>query len=169
MMPILIAKLLGYWRPIAIGVLLVAALLAIYSKGRADATQAWASKEAARQLADARRRVALQDQVDQLASGLEAARAARQVVTRTITKEVPRYVTAPAQACADTGLHAPGFRVLHDAAAAGAVPDPARLADAAPVDAQPAGSTITGNYALCNEWRKQVIGWQSWYRTVNAP
>ena len=169
MIALLLPKLLTYARPIAIALLVVVTLAGIYAKGRNDSTKAWEAKEAARQLAEARRRVALQEQVDQLASGLEAARAQRQVVTRTLTKEVPRYVTAPSQACAADGLHSPGFRVLHDSAALGVVPDPARLADASPVDAQPAGSTIASNYATCLEWREQVIGWQTWYRTVSPP
>ncbi len=108
----------------------------------------------------------LRAETDRLAADLEAARAQRQVVTRIITREVPRYVREPAPACADAGLHAGGFRVLHDAAAAGVVPDPARVASAPAVGAADAAGTITDNYAACREWRAQVIGWQQWYRTA---
>ena len=108
----------------------------------------------------------LRAETDRLAADLEAARAQRQVVTRIITKEVPRYVREPAPACADAGLHSGGFRVLHDAAAAGVVPDPARVADAPAVGAAAAAGTITDNYAACLDWRAQVIGWQQWYSTV---
>jgi hypothetical protein len=108
----------------------------------------------------------LRAETDRLAADLEAARAQRQVVTRTITREVPRYVREPAPACADAGLHAGGFRVLHDAAAAGVVPDPARVADAPAVGAAAAAGTIADNYAACLDWRAQVIGWQQWYRTA---
>ena len=108
----------------------------------------------------------LRAETDRLAADLEAARAQRQVVTRTITREVPRYVREPAPQCADAGLHAGGFRVLHDAAAAGVVPDPARVADAPAVGAAAAAGTIADNYAACLDWRAQVIGWQLWYSTV---
>ncbi|HPA92199.1 MAG TPA: hypothetical protein PLN35_20780 [Quisquiliibacterium sp.] len=108
----------------------------------------------------------LRAETDRLAADLEAARAQRQIVTRTITREVPRYVREPAPACADAGLHAGGFRVLHDAAAAGVVPDPARVADAPAVGAAAAAGTIADNYAACLDWRAQVIGWQQWYRTA---
>lgn len=108
----------------------------------------------------------LRAETDRLAADLEAARARREVVTRTITREVPRYVREPAPACADAGLHAGGFRVLHDAAAVGVVPDPARVASAPAVGAADAAGTITDNYAACREWREQLIGWQQWYRTA---
>ena len=108
----------------------------------------------------------LRAETDRLAADLEAARAQRQVVTRTITREVPRYVREPAPQCADAGLHSGGFRVLHDAAAAGVVPDPARVADAPAVGAAAAAGTIADNYAACLDWRAQVIGWQQWYRTA---
>lgn len=160
--------LLQWWRPIAIALLVAAALAGIYAKGRNDSTRAWEAKEAARQLAEAKRRVALQQQVDQLGAELETARAKREVVTRTITREVPRYVREPAPQCADSGVHAPGWRVLHDAAAGGVPPDPARVADAAPVPAAATADTVTANYAGCNEAADQVIGWQRWWSTVTS-
>lgn len=164
----LLSRVLPLWRPLAIGVLVVVTLAGVYAKGRNDSTRAWEAKEAERQLAEAKRRVALQAQVDQLAGELEAARAARQVVTRTITREVPRYVREPAPACADSGLHAPGWRVLHDAAAAGVAPDTARLADAAAVPAAVTADTVTANYAGCHSAADQVEGWQRWWATVTA-
>src|SRR5574343_1114966 len=100
-MTALLLRLLPYWRHLAAGVLALAVVGGIYAKGRNDATRAWQAKETTRQLAEARRRVALQAQVDQLGDDLEVARAQRQVVTRTITREVPRYVQSPPAACAD--------------------------------------------------------------------
>lgn len=163
-----IASLLPMWRPIAIGVLVLAVLGGTYAKGRNDSTRAWQEKETARQLAEAKRRVALQDQVDALAVDLEAAKARRQVVTRTITREVPRYVKEPAPVCADAGLHAPGFRVLYDAAAARAAPEPASLAAAAPVQAGPAATAIVDAIAGCHTAADQVEGWQRWWAAVSA-
>lgn len=162
----MIALLLPFWRYIA-GALIAAAVVGgIYAKGRNDEGRAWRAKEAATALAAAKKRAELQAQVDTLSNDLEAARARRQVITRTITKEVPRYVQSPAPVCADAGLHSGGFRVLHDAAAAGVDPDPAGVAAAAPVDAGAAAETIAGNYGTCGEWRAQVIGWQRWYEAV---
>lgn len=165
-MTALLLRLIPWWRYIAGALILALVVGGIYAKGRNDEARAWKGKEAERQLAEAKRRVALQAQVDTLASDLEAARAARQVITRTITREVPRYVQSPPPQCADSGLHAGGFRVLHDAAAGGVVPDAARLADAPAVDARAAADTIASNYGVCLEWREQVIGWQRWYQTV---
>lgn len=165
-MTALLLRLLPWWRYLAGGLLILAVVGGIYAKGRNDEARAWKARESERQLAEAKRRVALQAQVDELSADLETARGRREVVTRTITKEVPRYVQSPPAQCADAGLHAGGFRVLHDAAAGAVLPDPARLADAPAVDARAAADTIAGNYATCNEWREQVIGWQRWYETI---
>ncbi len=165
-MTAILLRLLPWPHHIAGALILALVVGGIYAKGRNDADRAWRAKETERQLAEAKRRVALQAQIDTLASDLEAARAARQVITRTITREVPRYVQSPPAQCADAGLHAGGFRVLHDAAAGGVVPDAARLADAPAVDARAAADTIASNYGVCLEWREQVIGWQRWYQTV---
>ena len=68
----LLSRVLPLWRPLAIGVLVVVTLAGVYAKGRNDSTRAWEAKEAERQLAEAKRRVALQAQVDQLAGELSA-------------------------------------------------------------------------------------------------
>jgi hypothetical protein len=91
------------------------------------------------------------------------------VVVRTILKEVPRYVKEPPVACADTGLHSPGFRVLYDAAAAGVVPDPASVATAAPVQATTAAPTIVENVTGCNENARKIEGWHEFWATVPKP
>lgn len=70
----------------------------------------------------------------------------------TIVKEVPVYV--PLDSCALPG----GFRVLHDAAAAGVLPDPAGIATAAPVPAQVAAITIADNYTTCEENDEALLG-----------
>ena len=82
--------------------------------------------------------------------------------TRTIIKEIPVYVPANSP---DLG---PGFRVLHDAAALGALPDPARIADAAPVPAQAAAETILGNYGTCQANDAQLSALQDWIRAQQA-
>jgi hypothetical protein len=54
--------------------------------------------------------------------------------------------------------------VLHDAAAAGHVPDAADLADAAPADAQTVAATVADNYAACHAIREQLTALQQFER-----
>ena len=75
-----------------------------------------------------------------------------------IVREVPVYV--PADSCDLPG----GFRVLHDAASQGIVPDPADIPDAAPVPAQEAAGTVAGNYSTCLQNAEQLTGLQEWVR-----
>ncbi|MDB5966695.1 MAG: hypothetical protein JWQ72_3195 [Polaromonas sp.] len=77
-------------------------------------------------------------------------------VTKTIVKEIPTYVSAN-----DCPL-SPGFRVFHDAAAAGELPDPARIADAAAVPAPALADTIAENYGACRENATRLEGLQEW-------
>jgi len=74
-----------------------------------------------------------------------------------IVREVPVFV--PAGAAELPG----GFRLLHDAAAAGSsVPASASAADAAPVDAQAAAFTVLGNYAEYHVVAERLISLQDW-------
>ena len=82
--------------------------------------------------------------------------------TRTIIKEVPVYVPT------GTADLPAGYRVLHDAAAQGVIPDPARIADASPVPAQDAAETVVENYGTCHETAEQVIALQDWIRAQQA-
>lgn len=75
---------------------------------------------------------------------------------QTIIKEVPVYV--PADSC---DLPA-GFRVHHDASAAGELPDPARIADAAPAGAAAVAETVAGNYSACHQNAEKLRALQSW-------
>jgi len=79
-----------------------------------------------------------------------------EVVTETITKEVPVYVPS------DTPALPAGWRLLHDAAARGEVPDAAGIADAAPVAADAAASTIVANYGACRATAERLRAWQQW-------
>ena len=76
----------------------------------------------------------------------------------TITKEIPVYV--PVDSCPLPG----GFRVLHDAAARGEIPDPAGIAHAAPVDARDLAGTIVDNYTSCHADAERLIALQAWVR-----
>lgn len=79
-------------------------------------------------------------------------------VTHTITKEVPVYV--PSDSCELPG----GFRLLHDAAAHGQLPDPAGIPDAAAVPAQDAAATVADNYGTCREISQRLIDLQAWVK-----
>lgn len=74
-----------------------------------------------------------------------------------IIKEVKVYVPS-STACDLPG----GFRVFHDAAAQGELPDPARVADAPAAPAQDVASTVADNYATYHEVAEQLKALQSW-------
>ena len=87
-----------------------------------------------------------------------AAQARIVTVTETIIKEVPTYVKTTD--CPMPG----GFRVLADAAANGELPDPARVADAAPVAAATVAASVADNYGTCHENASCLSGLQDWVR-----
>lgn len=80
----------------------------------------------------------------------------------TIVREVPIYV--PSDAAPLPG----GFRLLHDAAALGAVPDAAGIPDAAPVAAQDAASTVVDNYTTYHETAARLTALQDWVKQQQA-
>ena len=154
--------LLRYWKPLAL-VLLIAGLVA--------SGYAWKAHNAAQaaELAKAKAQVVV------LTLAVKQAAATERVVTKyvdrvkvvagrtqTIIKEVPVYVPI------DSPDLPAGFRVLHDAAAQGVIPDPARIADASPVPAQDAAETIASNYGTCGETAEQVRALQDWIREQQA-
>lgn len=75
-----------------------------------------------------------------------------------IVREVEKLV--PVGGCELDG----GWRVLHDAAARGRLPDAAGGAHGppAPVDPIAAARTVAGNYATCHEIAAQLTGLQEW-------
>jgi hypothetical protein len=138
-------------------IVFVAALVAGYNTWRAEQrhvgyAQAVAEFKAQADRADAKREVVTQ-YVDR-----EVVKTVRQIqlVTQTITKEVPVYV--PSDSCTLPG----GYRVLHDAAARGEVPQPTAGADAAPVAAQDAASTTVDNYGACRKNAASLTALQLW-------
>ncbi len=161
-----LAAALPFWRPLAAAVAVVVVVGGAYVKGRTDSTAAHEARDVRRALLLAAQRAELEEEVKTLAVKLETARGQREVVVRTILKEVPRYVKEPPVACADTGLHAPGFRVLYDAAVAGRVPDPASVASAAPVQATTAAPAIIESITGCNENAAKIDGWHEYANTV---
>jgi len=85
----------------------------------------------------------------------------------TIIKEVPVYV--PVQADAACTINR-GFVRLHDAAAAGELPEPARDVDAAPADLalSAVAGTVAANYQTCHENAEQLRALQKWVGEVNG-
>ena len=81
----------------------------------------------------------------------------------TLIQEVPVYV--PVQADAACTVHN-GFVSLHDAAAAGELPQPARDADA-PAEGlalSAVATTVVTNYQTCHENAEQLKALQDWIR-----
>ena len=85
----------------------------------------------------------------------------------TIIKEVPVYV--PVQADAACTINR-GFVRVHDAAAAGELPEPARDADAAPagIALSAVAGTVAANYQICHENAEQLRALQAWVREMTA-
>jgi hypothetical protein len=77
-----------------------------------------------------------------------------------IIKELNVYVPS-ATACDLPG----GFRVFHDAAVQGELPDPARIADAPAATAQDVATTVADNYTTYHDVAEQLTALQAW---VNA-
>ena len=83
----------------------------------------------------------------------------------TIIKEVPIYV--PVQADAACTINR-GFVRLHDAAAAGELPEPARDADAASagIALSAVAGTVAANYQTCLENAEQLRALQAWVSKI---
>jgi possible signal peptide len=83
----------------------------------------------------------------------------------TIIKEVPVYV--PVQADAACSINR-GFLRLHDAAAAGELPEPARDADAASagIALSAVAGNVAANYQTCHENAEQLRVLQTWIREM---
>ncbi len=90
---------------------------------------------------------------------------------KTIVKEVPIYVpsTVSPVPSVTSGPHAGcdcslpgGFRVLHDAAAIGTLPQPTAIADAPSVSAQDVAATVADNYLTCHVNAEQLSALQQW-------
>ncbi len=85
----------------------------------------------------------------------------------TIIKEVPVYVSVQADAACTINR---GFVRLHDAAAAGELPEPVGDADAAAADIalSTVAGTVAANYRTCHENAEQLIALQAWVREMGV-
>ena len=86
---------------------------------------------------------------------------------KTIIQEVPVYV--PVQADASCAINR-GFVRLHDAAAAGELPEPARAVDAAAagIALSAVAGTVAANYQTCHENAEQLRALQTWVREMKV-
>lgn len=151
------------YRLLALAVLGIALFGFGWLKGASHVQARWDAASAAQQQAQA------QVQTRQ-------AQASVQVVTRyvdriqivrekgdTLIQEIPVYV--PVQADAACTVHN-GFVSLHDAAAAGDLPEPTRDADA-PAEGlalSAVAATVVSNYQTCHENAEQLKALQDWIR-----
>ena len=85
----------------------------------------------------------------------------------TIIKEVLVYVPVEADAACTINR---GFVRLHDAAAAGELPDPAGDADAAAagIALSAVAGTVAANYQTCHENAEQLRALQTWVREMKV-
>jgi hypothetical protein len=149
-----------YWRPIALVVMVLAAILAVYGKGRNDEREVWKARMAAAKIAAAEETRALLEKNHALE--LKAAKVIERerVVTKTIVERVDREV--PVNACPIDG----SYRVLHDAAARGEYSPAAGRSNAPAVAVKDAARTVVENYGACREDQERLIALQQWARDV---
>lgn len=170
--PVVIALLLRFAPHLAVLAFVAASLFGAYAKGRNDERDAWKLKVAEQREQAAEREREMGRAIGEQGRRLEESRNRREAAARTIVKEIEHYVpmeiySPEARACARLPG---GWRLLHDAAAAGVPPAPLPE-PGAPVEAGPTPTdsirAVVGNYRQCLAWRDQVIGWQEWYETVS--
>lgn len=128
---------------------------------------AWADHIGDKREAQVRAKYAAQAKtVDEKREAIAAPIAEKQIVVqekirtvfKTIIKEVPTYVSVN-----DCPM-SPGFRVFHDAAANGQVPDAPGIADAAAVPAPDVANTVVTNYETCHQTAARLTGLQDWVK-----
>lgn len=153
------------YRWLAVAALAVALIGFGWIKGASHVQARWdaAIHQQALQTAAARERQA-QATVEVVTQYVDRVRVVREK-GETIIKEIPVYV--PVQADAACTINR-GFVRLHDAAAAGELPEHARDADAAPagISLSAVAGTIADNYQTCHENAEQLRALQEWVRDM---
>lgn len=149
------------YRLLALALLAVALVGFGWIKGAAHATEALEAAAVKQSLTAARIRNRQAEATAQVVTQyVDRVKVVREAGA-TIVKEVPVYVTQDADA--DCRINR-GFVRLHDAAAAGRIPEPAGNSDAAPagIALSAAASTVADNYGRCRENAEQLIALQEW-------
>ena len=131
-------------------------------RGAARIQALWDKETAAAEVQAETLRILRQSSIDKSATKYAVKQAKQQVIVKTIIKEVDRYVPN------SLPMLPAGFRVLHDAAAAGEAIDDTRLADAAPVAPAVVARTVAENYATCNDEKYRLSTLQDIIRTLTG-
>lgn len=146
---------------IAISLAALAACALSWNLGANHVKAKWDAEKAA--LAEEALKQERKDQsvADAVGAKVAAAAVKERVVYKTLIKEIPKYVES------DCDMSA-GFRVLHDAAANGTVPDTGSVgADVAAVPAEDAATTIVENYEACRDNERRLGALQEIIRNFN--
>ncbi|WP_430434239.1 hypothetical protein [Methyloversatilis sp.] len=165
-MPSFLARALPGWVPYAaVAILLVVVAGWGYGRGASDVQERWDIERARQQTVVA---VVKQRQAEVTARVItkfaDRVRTVREAGD-TIIREVPVYVR---ETCDPDGRLPAGWRVQHDAAAAGGPADPAGFADATPVAPDTAAETVARNYLACRLNAEQLTALQAWVREQAA-
>lgn len=156
----IVALLTRYWRPLAAFVMVAAALLAAYGKGRNDERRVWVKRTEALIVGAEKRTQRLIEKNYVIEQSITQVIDRERVVTRNIIERIDREV--PATACPIDG----SYRVFHDAAARGEDPAAASGANAAAVPVKDAARTVVDNYGACREDQQRLIALQQWARDI---
>jgi hypothetical protein len=151
------------YRLLALAVLVIAMFGFGWQKGSSHVQALWDAATAAQQQAQAqaesRQAEATVQVVTQYVDRIQVVREKGD----TLIQEVPVYVPVQADAACTVRR---GFVSLHDAAAAGELPEPARDADA-PAEGlalSAVAATVVTNYLACHENAEQLKALQDWIR-----
>lgn len=146
---------------IAISLVVLAACVLSWNLG-ADHVQAkWDAEKAALAQEAVKRERKDQSVADAVGAKVVAEATKERVVYKTLIKEIPKYVES------DCSLSA-GFRVLHDAAATGTMPDTSSTGtDAAPVSAKDVAEVTVENYEACRDNERRLGALQEIIRNYN--
>lgn len=165
-LPILGRVLPGWTKYLALAVLVAG----VWGHGWFTATRSAHEKETERRIKEeAHYQIALANHANASANAIaeyerKLAEASR---SRTIVKEVPRYITVEA----DRACVVPrGFVRLHDAVAQGVLPGAPDGTDdaAADVEISTVAGTVIDNYGSCKEDRARLEALQSWVRSTTT-
>lgn len=170
-----VGLLLRRWKLFGLGVAIIATFWAGWEwrDRAADAAMSALQRDLAdanaRASEEARRAEQLAQERTSLAAEAEALRnQEREVVTRTVTQEVIKYVQTPvATSCGPD----PEFVRIHDAAASGRMPGSSDTsgqpdAEADGVTNADLLSVVTDNYSRCQATRDQLLSLQEWVRAA---
>lgn len=151
-----LAFALKYWWVLAIVAVLGYASVRIYDAGQADTQRKWdASTAKGRKLVEElkKKQVVVTTKVETVyVDRVTTIREKGDAI------EVVREVFVPA----DSGNIGGGFRLFHDAAVTGVIPESASILDAAPVPVADLADTIATNYERCHVAYATVEGLQDW-------